>query len=329
MPQLEHMCEITWLHYVDLPGQEPRPCAVLLLDQEDDSLRVRFTQDWSAFNACDLDILGALAEDLHAKAEELGARALLSYLKATLSHTLRISDSQPLLTANPDAELDHLERELSWGRAYEVVADHALHARRQQLTVVSQRLVESTITHLFTAARYIMHSFRPVRACDVLYAAVSALCVLGIVSTSAYVLHRTSHTKGAQVSFVQMAPGSSKEQPANLVMPRGLPIKEVYVSTLVTTPKRRTRRARQSEQHRANVVLARMYVPPETRTDLPEVAMLLPSDVVVAPESERAVAVPPMEVATLPPAPEQVRGVRRVLLALISPLRKLGRSLTD
>jgi phage repressor protein C with HTH and peptisase S24 domain len=84
----------------------------LLVDGQNDRLHLRLRRDLEALaEEEDLDVLEALAEDLDAKARELGAGKLLEYLEDTLSGTLRITDRRAVLVEDYARALDRLYRE--------------------------------------------------------------------------------------------------------------------------------------------------------------------------------------------------------------------------
>jgi len=82
-----------------LPGKPPETCGVVLHDPESGEITLRLRRDWEELTGDpnDLDVLEALADDLTAKAKELGAETLLAYLSDSLSNTLRISGPESVL----------------------------------------------------------------------------------------------------------------------------------------------------------------------------------------------------------------------------------------
>jgi SOS-response transcriptional repressor LexA len=87
---------------------------VLLEDPETDSLRLRFRRDLESLAPLvtqddeDLDVLSALAEDLAAKARELGAQELFEYLESNVSNAIRVTDRQEVLVSDFPRTLDRL-----------------------------------------------------------------------------------------------------------------------------------------------------------------------------------------------------------------------------
>lgn len=82
-----------------LPGQPPQTCGVLLHDPESGEISLRLRRDWEELTADpnDLDVLELLAEDLTAKANEMGSEAFLGHLSNDLSNVIRISEPESAL----------------------------------------------------------------------------------------------------------------------------------------------------------------------------------------------------------------------------------------
>ena len=83
---------------VELPGQKPQVCGVLLFDPAEGRLGVRLRRDWDELTGDedDLDVLEALEEDLRQKTGEMGASEFLAYLDNTLSNAIRVSEPEPV-----------------------------------------------------------------------------------------------------------------------------------------------------------------------------------------------------------------------------------------
>lgn len=82
---------------------------VLLQDPETDSLRLRFRRDLESLaEEEDLDVLGALGDDIAAKAQELGAEKLFEYLESNASNAIRITDREEVLVDDFGRALDRL-----------------------------------------------------------------------------------------------------------------------------------------------------------------------------------------------------------------------------
>ncbi len=94
-----------------LPGAGPENIGVALLDPSTDQLHLRFRRDWREIaDPEDAEVLEKLADDLHAKASELGGNALLRWLEANLSNTLRITDREEVLVDSFEASANRLYR---------------------------------------------------------------------------------------------------------------------------------------------------------------------------------------------------------------------------
>ena len=97
----------------EISGQGLVNIGVLLRDPETDGLHLRFRRDLESLleeagAEEDLDVLGALADDLANKAEELGAEKLFEYLEGNLSNAIRITDREEVLVDNFDRALNRL-----------------------------------------------------------------------------------------------------------------------------------------------------------------------------------------------------------------------------
>jgi SOS-response transcriptional repressor LexA len=83
---------------VELAGTGAIPAGVLLHDPASNSLHVRLRRDWEVIVPQEeAEVLSVLAEDLEAKAAELGAALLLGQLEDSLSNAVRISEPREVL----------------------------------------------------------------------------------------------------------------------------------------------------------------------------------------------------------------------------------------
>ncbi|HUA20208.1 MAG TPA: DUF3037 domain-containing protein [Bryobacteraceae bacterium] len=95
----------------DIPGRGQVNIGVLLQDPEADELHVRFRRDMETLAEDeDLEVLEALADDLAAKAREIGAAKLFEYLESTLAGAVRITDREAVLVDSFARTLDRLYR---------------------------------------------------------------------------------------------------------------------------------------------------------------------------------------------------------------------------
>ena len=95
----------------DLPGQDPQPIGILLLDRSTDELHVRLRRDWDTIaSEEDAEVLGELEDDLTAKSREMGGEALLRFLEEHASVALRVSDREAVTVRDFDKTLNELYR---------------------------------------------------------------------------------------------------------------------------------------------------------------------------------------------------------------------------
>ena len=95
-----------------LAGERPVAIGVLLHQPSNGRLSFRLRQDWDSFvPEEELDYVTALADDLTAKAEEMGGTRLLEWLEANCSHSLRLSARERVVMGRPESTLARLYRE--------------------------------------------------------------------------------------------------------------------------------------------------------------------------------------------------------------------------
>jgi SOS-response transcriptional repressor LexA len=93
----------------DTPADGMVKIGVLLQDPESDSLRLRFRRDLESLaEEEDREVLLALAGDLAAKAQDLGAEKLFEYLESNLSGAIRVTDREEVLVEDFARALDRL-----------------------------------------------------------------------------------------------------------------------------------------------------------------------------------------------------------------------------
>src|SRR5579863_2196212 len=96
----------------ELPDHGLVNLGVLLSDPQSNVFGLRLRRDLSTLAEDeDLEVFEALADDLEAKAREMGAEKLFGYLENTLSGTLRITDRRPVVVEDFSRALDRLYRE--------------------------------------------------------------------------------------------------------------------------------------------------------------------------------------------------------------------------
>lgn len=92
----------------DLAGQGTTAIGVLLQDPLNDRLYIRLRRDWLEIAGEDDELFEALEDDLAAKADEMGAEKLFTWLEDTLSNTVRIGDRESILVGDYDRTLNRL-----------------------------------------------------------------------------------------------------------------------------------------------------------------------------------------------------------------------------
>jgi SOS-response transcriptional repressor LexA len=96
----------------ELPEHGLVNLGVLLQDPESDQLHLRFRRDMDTLvGEEDLEALEALADDLNAKAAEMGAERLFEYLENTLSASIRITERGAVLVDDFSRTLERLYRQ--------------------------------------------------------------------------------------------------------------------------------------------------------------------------------------------------------------------------
>jgi SOS-response transcriptional repressor LexA len=105
-----------------LPGRQPEPLGILLLDEASNELtvRLRAASEFEGLEEQEIDILDALGADLEARAQEMGARGLIEYLEDSLSNFLLIGDRTAVAYSDAGATADRLfEEHVDRVREYE------------------------------------------------------------------------------------------------------------------------------------------------------------------------------------------------------------------
>jgi hypothetical protein len=317
--------EFACLQYVQ-PGCPPKNIAILLLDYETDSLMMRFIDDWHECDSVDWDILSALSEDLYIKASECGGAAVFAYLKNTLSNTLRMSDTHPIVGADLETELDRLENEYIKVPLPIVNGDAPSGWSVTPLSTLMMRHIVTGIGRIMIAAAELSGGLRGIRR-DVRYAVASGsfvvLIVFGGVNLSSQAERLVSDARGNEVGI------NARQHPAAHTVltnhnfhvdsaPSGTAV-EVAGLPSPSTGKRKGRK------RVARFTLApQRFIPPPRDPKLPELSMMVPPD--LGTMRSRA-ALPPFrqELAlSVPPPPYQRhRGFRRILQALVHPFKVL------
>jgi SOS-response transcriptional repressor LexA len=124
----------------DIPHRGLVNVGVLLQDPEADELHLRFRRDMETLAEDeDLDVLDALADDLAAKAREMGAEKLFEYLESTLAGAIRITDREAVLVDNFARALDRLYRK----NIQSQVLEFRTHLPRYSLKAAAGKFLEN------------------------------------------------------------------------------------------------------------------------------------------------------------------------------------------
>ena len=82
----------------DLPQRGVQTIGVLLLDPARDVLYLRLRRDWERIaSEEDAEVLTELEEDLDSLSRERGGSAVLEYLEANASNSLRVTDREAVI----------------------------------------------------------------------------------------------------------------------------------------------------------------------------------------------------------------------------------------
>ena len=105
-----------------MPGRQPEPLGILLLDEASNELtvRLRAASEFEGLEEQEIDILDALRADLEAKAQEMGARGLLEYMEDSLSNFLLVGERTAVAYSDAGTAADRLfEEHVDRVREYE------------------------------------------------------------------------------------------------------------------------------------------------------------------------------------------------------------------
>jgi phage repressor protein C with HTH and peptisase S24 domain len=124
---------------LELPGAGQMKAGVLLEDPATNRLWLRLRRDWEEFAAEEAEVLAALECDLAAKAQELGAKALLEYLEDSLSNVVLLTDRREILVDDFERALSRLYRE----HVQSTVRPFVTHLPRYSLAVAAGKFLEN------------------------------------------------------------------------------------------------------------------------------------------------------------------------------------------
>jgi hypothetical protein len=306
MDSVKRIAEVMCLQYIQSP-QQHRNIAVLVLDREDDSLRIRFTADWTDCDNTTLDIVANLAADLHFRAQHLGASDFVAHLRQTLSHRLCISDEQPIVSEDLEAELNRLEEILitryptSVGTGGTRVFTHA-----------DYRAAGKEHNRATAAPPLVLTPARQLSIADIGYATAAAIVVTATLFGSATVLSRNKPGSVTQHSKAPLTFEITRVTSIDLPL-RQSPL-EMYLAMLPdTVTKQPFSRAR---RHAVKAKPTRQFVPPDDdSSELPEMALYVTSPTAHSLKSE-AIVIGSSGIAVPPPPAVRSTGLRRVFQAI-------------
>ena len=123
------------------PAQGLVNVGVLLEDPESDCLLLRFRRDLESIvdDEEDREVLEGLAEDLAAKAREMGAGKLFEYLESSLSGAIRVMDREEILVEDFARALDRLYRK----NVQSKVLEFRTHLPRYSLRAAAGKFLEN------------------------------------------------------------------------------------------------------------------------------------------------------------------------------------------
>lgn len=96
---------------VALPGRAPETAGVIVRDPANGDFRVRFRRDWESFAGEEAEVLELLAADFAARLADRHGPDFVAFCEEHLSHTLRITDRQQVLSADLDRTAERLYKQ--------------------------------------------------------------------------------------------------------------------------------------------------------------------------------------------------------------------------
>jgi hypothetical protein len=317
MDRVTRTAEVMCLRYIHSP-EEHRNIAVLLLDREDDSLRIRFTADWTDCDNTTLNIVANLAADLHFKAQQLGASDFVAYFRNTLSNTLCISDEQPIVSDDLEAEMDRLA-EILITRYPNPVGTGGTRV----FTHSDDRAARNGYIGRATAPPpLVLTPARQPWIADLGYAIVAGMVVMATLFASTLVFSR----KESRLAQHFEASPEFEITRVNIDLPLRQSPLDLYLAMLPDTAtqpfRRRGRRAVQASP-------TRQFVPPDEAGEPPEMALYVTPPIVTTVKANAVIVGAMSDITIAPPPAMRSTGVRRFFQTLASPFKKLGDSITN
>ena len=109
MPQVQGLKAGDWAPLLArLPGDEPKPVGVLLVDTADDRLYVRLLDSLGVVDDDVLLVWEEMAAELQQMAQEMGGRRVLDWLDENASHVFSIGSLRHLVMSSPEAAVNRL-----------------------------------------------------------------------------------------------------------------------------------------------------------------------------------------------------------------------------
>lgn len=96
---------------VALPGRAPETAGVVVRDPSSGDFRIRFRRDWDAFAGDEAEVLELLAAEFAERLSDRQGPDFLALCEEQFSHTLRITDRQPVLSADLDRTAERLYKQ--------------------------------------------------------------------------------------------------------------------------------------------------------------------------------------------------------------------------
>lgn len=292
---------------------QPRNIAVLILDHEQDLLSLHCTEEWSALNDSEVDILSCLARDLHATAGNgVGGRAVLAHLRATLPTPLLITEMHSdERSSHSHSTPEHMEQQLLSSPTH-VTTSHRVSATLvrifRHVTTTIRRTASSWLT--LTNARLGQWVLSPTCAL--------VACLVITVTVLVY-MNGSKRITAISTTIVPATPqplSSERPDPGSPSIPQSSPI-----GAEPMRPQMRTRRKPSVKP----TLVRHLRLPVDTPTS-PLPHLTAQADIQVT----RHLPLPSVALESVPvPAPPEQEGntVKKVLKAVVYPFRKVGQAL--
>ena len=304
------------------PGEMSTDIAVILLDSEENCVRIQFTTDWNRYNEDEVEILTALEQDIQNKTADLGATELFRHLLETLSNAILITEPESLTTTDPQLTLDELhDRFLGCSEApKEAILQRVAESWQKLRTTLNDLVVRQNDSASRFVRPFVDYRLRP------RYGIAAASVCVAIMSISLLQQHR-SIQRATPVAASPTVSRSYRQNPeccrqnfdAGSIVSRAPTLsRKVQMARRARISYRNTTANRQTQPN----MKIKQFAVPEGLTPVPEVHLLQP-DLVVHVKADVMLA--DMKLPILSPAPSPPpRRKNRVLQALAFPFRIFG-----